>query len=148
LSDGEALKDVASEAGGIGGPRRLCRLAQKLARKKTETSAAGRDGACRNCGLFSAVIEDAAERLHPRHRASVLRRGGGWSLVSSAEVAETPALFPIELNICTPPSQTVAASRESAAVVSLPEPETLQVYKSRRPLANSWRRRRRALGSC
>jgi len=100
LSDGKALKDVASEAGGIGGPRRLCRVA---ARKKTETSAAGRGGACRNCGLFFAVIEDTAERLRPRRRASVLRRGGGWSLASSAEVAETPALFPIELNTCTPP---------------------------------------------
>jgi len=84
LSDGKALKDVASEAGGIGGPRRLCRLAQKLARRKTETSAAGRGGACRNCDLFFAVIEDAVGRLLLRHKASVLRRGGGWSLATSA----------------------------------------------------------------
>jgi hypothetical protein len=74
LSDGKTLKDVASEAGGTGGPRRLCRLAQKLTRKKTETSAAGGGSTCRNCGLFSAVIEDTAERLRPRHRAPVLRR--------------------------------------------------------------------------
>ena len=83
-------------------------------------------------------------RRNRRHRRTpppapqCIRPPPRWRVESSsAEVAETPALFPIELNTCTPPSRTAAASRDGATAGPGPSRNTKADAPSGKPLART-----------